>query len=176
MIVVAIVGVLAVLASYGVRRYVANSKTAEARNALGEMGKDASAKLEREAMATAVLAQGTSTATLRSLCASASATVPSTAASIQGRKYQSRAGDWIADQGTNKGFACLKFTIDMPQYYMYGYASSGTSGAIGDTFTATANGDLNGDGVLSTFTLVGQIGSGYVLNIAPAIGENNPEE
>ncbi len=37
MIVVAIVGVLAALAIYGVRKYIANAKTAEARNALGQM-------------------------------------------------------------------------------------------------------------------------------------------
>jgi type IV pilus assembly protein PilA len=176
MIVVAIVGVLAVLAIYGVRRYIANSKTAEARNALGELAKDAATKYEKEGMATAVLAQGTSTGVLRSLCASASATIPATAASIQGRKYQSKATDWIADQATNKGFACLKFTIDQPQYYMYNYVSSGTNGAIGDTFTVSANGDLNGDGVLSTFTLVGAIGSGFVVNVAPSITEVNPEE
>ena len=43
MIVVATVGVLAVLAIYGVRKYIANSKTAEARNCLSvSMGKDAS--------------------------------------------------------------------------------------------------------------------------------------
>ena len=41
MIVVAIVGVLAVLAVYGVRKYIANAKTAEAKNSLGQIGKDA---------------------------------------------------------------------------------------------------------------------------------------
>ena len=35
MIVVAIVGILAVLAIYGVRKYIANAKTAEARNSIG---------------------------------------------------------------------------------------------------------------------------------------------
>jgi type IV pilus assembly protein PilA len=41
MIVVAIVGILSVLAIYGVRKYVANAKTAEARNSLGQIAKDA---------------------------------------------------------------------------------------------------------------------------------------
>ena len=43
MIVVAIVGVLAALAIYGVRKYIASAKTAEARNSLGQLAKDASA-------------------------------------------------------------------------------------------------------------------------------------
>ena len=48
MIVVAIVGILAALAIYGVRKYVMNAKTAEARNSLGQMGKDAVAAFSRE--------------------------------------------------------------------------------------------------------------------------------
>src|SRR5258707_9256293 len=55
MIVVAIVGVLAALAIYGVRKYIANAKTAEARNSLGQMSKDASAAYSRENMAGAAL-------------------------------------------------------------------------------------------------------------------------
>ena len=39
MIVVAIIGVLAALAVYGVRKYVLNAKTAEARSSLGAIGK-----------------------------------------------------------------------------------------------------------------------------------------
>ena len=50
MIVVAIVGVLAALAIYGVRKYLLNSKTAEVRNAVGQMAKDAKAAYERESM------------------------------------------------------------------------------------------------------------------------------
>src|SRR5262245_33554204 len=76
MIVVAIVGVLAVLGIYGVRKYIANSKTAEARNSLGQIGKDASTAYEKETMAPAVLAQGNSTAVLRSMCQTAGNPVP----------------------------------------------------------------------------------------------------
>jgi type IV pilus assembly protein PilA len=67
MIVVAIIGVLAVLAIYGVRKYIANAKTAEARNALGQIGKDAATKYEKEAVAPAVLPVGTTTLVLRAL-------------------------------------------------------------------------------------------------------------
>jgi hypothetical protein len=59
---------------------------------------------------------------------------------------------------------------------MYGYSIGGSGTNVGDTFTATANGDLNGDGVLSTFTFVGKIGSGFVLNVAPNIGEFSSDE
>src|SRR5580765_1707612 len=111
MIVVAIVGVLAVLAIYGVRKYIANSKTAEARNSLGQIAKDAASAFEKETLGTsAVLAQGSSTATLRALCTSASNPIPSTSGSIQGKKYQSAVAEWNADAATaGKGYACLKY-------------------------------------------------------------------
>jgi type IV pilus assembly protein PilA len=177
MIVVAIVGVLAVLAIYGVRKYIANSKTAEARNSLGQMGKDAATAYEKESMAPAVLNQRQSTAVLRALCAGASATVPAGGVAPRGKKYQSAPIDWApaADVTANAGFPCLKFVMDQPQYFMYSYSSPG-GGAAQTTFSAIANGDLNGDGVQSTFQLNGQVASNFVLNIAPNLREVNPEE
>jgi type IV pilus assembly protein PilA len=150
MIVVAIVGILAVLAIYGVRKYLANAKTAEARNSLGQVAKDAAAEFEKESMTSSVLGTGTSAAFSRQLCKSASA--------------------------GNSGFACLKFSMDQPQYYQYSYAGGAQAGSVGDSFTATANGDLNGDTVLSTFSITGSVNSSYALNIAPNMLEVQPEE
>src|ERR1700690_2392219 len=89
MIVVAIIGILAVLAIYGVRKYVSNAKTAEARNSMGQIGKDATTAFEREAMAGTVLAAGTTTLASRALCGPASATVPGAIANVASKKYQS---------------------------------------------------------------------------------------
>ncbi len=176
MIVVCIVGVLAVLAVYGVQKYVAHAKSAEATSSVGEMAKDAAAAYERESMAASVMAVKTSSGVARRLCGSATATVPASATSIQGRKYQSLPSEWNKDAATNAGFACLKFTIDQPQYYMYSYTASGTSGNAGDTFTAQAQGDLNGDGVLSLFQVTGTINSSYVMNVAPNLVIVRPED
>src|ERR1700730_14109853 len=71
MIVVAIIGILAVLAIYGVRKYLANAKTAEARNSLGQMGKDEATAFEKESMTGAVLGLGSVAGLSRSLCLSA---------------------------------------------------------------------------------------------------------
>jgi type IV pilus assembly protein PilA len=179
MIVVAIVGILAVLAVYGVRKYIANAKTAEARNSLGQIGKDASAAYEREGMSASVLTIGNSTGIVRQLCSNASSTVPAAKSSIKGQKYQSSPVEWNADAATaGKGFACLRFVMNDPQYFMYGYSGGGST--TGSTFAATANGDLNGDDSLSTFTVRGQIQSaatgGLVLTVAPNIDEVNPDD
>jgi hypothetical protein len=74
------------------------------------------------------------------------------------------------------GWYCLRFELDQPQYYAYSYSATGTLGAAGDTFLAQANGDLNGDGILSTFTLGGLVDTSMILNVAPNIGETAPEE
>jgi type IV pilus assembly protein PilA len=172
MIVVAIVGVLAVLAVYGVRKYIANAKTAEAKNSLGQMGKDAVSAFEGEKMSAAILATNGSTGVLRDVCLSASAKVPGTKTSIAGAKYQSSKGDWspTADVQTNVGFPCLRYEMTAPQYYMYGYSATTQAG-----FTISAEGDLNGDGTTSLFSQSGSIVQGRLL-VSPSIAEVSPEE
>jgi type IV pilus assembly protein PilA len=176
MIVVAIIGILAMLAAYGVRKYIAMSKTAEARNALGRIGNAAVIAYEDdEHMASNVVAPGSSTGLTRQLCNKASQPVPANISLVQGKKYQSSLADWNADAAGTSGFACLKFTIDQPQYFMYTYTVSGTVNP-GDSFTAIANGDLNADGVMSTFSLTGAINSNYAVNLAPNMLESSPDE
>jgi type IV pilus assembly protein PilA len=180
MIVVVIVGVLSTLAIYGVRNYVTSSKSAEATNAIGQIGKDAQTAFERESMKSAILGVGAATSVTRALCGSASASVPAAVASIQGKKYQSNqaAGqDWTKDETANMGFACLKFGMTSPQYYMYNYSSDGNQNTptMGTNFTAIANGDLNGNGTMSTFQLVGAV-SNNMLYVAPNILTVLPNE
>ena len=173
MIVVAIVGILAVLAIYGVRKYLANAKTAEATNSLGQIGKSQAAEYEKESMAGSILAPGTTAGLSRQLCAGPDGPVPQTG-SIQGQKYQSSVADWNSKCASNAGFCCLKFSMDQPQYYSYSWAT--TTLGIGGQFTATANGDLNGDTILSTFQLLGSVNTAGALNIAPNIISTLPEE
>ena len=176
MIVVAIIGVLAALAIYGVRKYIANAKTAEARNAIGRMAKDAAGAYNRDNMDTAVLGL-TSTAALSNRLCSSSSSVPASKDTIKGRKYQSSPSDWGGNQWT--GWACLRFSMQDPQYYMYSYVASNETATNG-TFSAVANGDLNADGNLSTFSLAGAVQGnatgGYVVTIAPNMVETDPEE
>jgi type IV pilus assembly protein PilA len=181
MIVVAIVGILAVLAIYGVRKYIASAKTTEARNSLGQIGKDASTSFEKETMAGAVLAEGITSAVNRALCVTATPTVPAAVASISGHKYQSQQGsavDWSAQCSTvpPAGFCCLKFVMQAPQYYMYSYISDSTATTQGTKFTAMANGDLNGDTIYSSFQLFGTVDSSHQLVTSPNLVETLPEE
>jgi type IV pilus assembly protein PilA len=159
-------GVLTALAIYGVRKYIAAAKQVEARNSLGQIAKDAAAAYQARASG----AQGA-----HALCASASRSVPASAAFIRGTKYRSTPAEWMVDSPRNAGFACLQFSMDVPQYYMYSYRATGR-GSPGDSFEARANGDLNGDGILSTFTLVGRVQPDGELAVDPATGVTNPGE
>jgi type IV pilus assembly protein PilA len=183
MIVVAIIGILAVLAVYGVSKYIANAKTAEARNSLGQITKDIAAAYERESMNGAPMAEGGTTGVTRALCMTAAQSIPAAAASIKGQKYQSKKTDWApaGDVAANRGFPCIRFVMDAPQYFMYMYTSDSDTGANpispGTNFTATAQGDLNGDGVVSTFTTKGNIDATTKrLLVSPNITEDKPEE
>jgi type IV pilus assembly protein PilA len=169
MIVVAIIGVLAALAIYGVRKYLANAKSAEARTAVGRITKDAASAWDRESMSQSLIALGGSVEIAHSLCPDAAA-VPD--APPPASKYQSTPSDWSGDAG----WACLRFSMDGPQYFSYAYNSDDT------TFSAVAQGDLNGDGTnFSTFTMSGKVDTDLtsgekVIVVSPSITELNPEE
>ena len=146
--------VFSVVAVYGVRKYLVNAKNAEARNSLGQIARDAVTTYDPK----------------RGFCPSASAPVPAAEKNVSGVKYQSAAADWQADRASRSGFACLGFALELPQYYQYSYSAAGTG------FVARARGDLNGDGVYSTFTVRGKVGPDGVVQIAPRIEEQNREE
>jgi type IV pilus assembly protein PilA len=177
MIVVAIIGVLAVLAIYGVRKYIANAKTAEARNSLGQIAKDAAAAVEREKGTQAILVAGNNSNLMRAFCSGSGATtsVPTGGGggTPKGQKYQSKSSEW-AQGSPIAEWQCLKFQLEEPQYYEYEYACSATDAASG-SFSVTAHGDLNGDAVLSTFLISGAAYNGAVA-ISPNIQETAPEE
>jgi hypothetical protein len=59
--------------------------------------------------------------------------------------------------------------MSQPQYYQYDYKATATG------FTVTAHGDLNGDGIVSTFEVEGKL-SGGMVTVAPMIKETMPEE
>lgn len=169
MIVVAIIGVLAALAIYGVRKYVTNSKTAEARQMLGRISKDAVGAYAREKMDGTLLAAGSATGVSQSLCTN-STLVPSDFTLVQGKKYQSGAGDWTGTD-IQAGWRCLRFGIEGPQYYQYQYLGDTTAG----TFSAVANGDLDANNTKSEFKMMGKVESGQVL-VSPTVMETNPDE
>lgn len=181
MIVVAIIGVLAALAIYGVNRYVTNAKTTEARTGVGRMAKDAATayarpKTDMAALVAAggVLGIGDPAAQSNTMCASANAAVP--AAVPGGEKIQPDPDAWDGDEAT--GWVCLRFAMTDPVQYSYSYTVTGGGevGTAGGAFAATATGNLDDDAVNSTFTMNGVIQSDRSLFVSPTVVETDPME
>jgi type IV pilus assembly protein PilA len=179
MIVVAIIGVLAALAIYGVRKYLASAKTSEARNTIGAISRGAVGAYERESSASQLLtAGGVSSGAMHVLCTSTAA-VPYVLASIRNMKYQPSATDYKTD-----AWNCLRFELSEPQYYAYKY----TLGALGLTaspitappatgWITEARGDLNGDNADAMFGLTGNVDATTKQAVtATQIQEINAEE
>jgi prepilin-type N-terminal cleavage/methylation domain-containing protein len=149
MIVVAIVGILAAIALPAFSRYVKKSRTAEATAHLNKMWTGSVAYYEADHADPAgvlVPRQFPQTATNDELsapcCTGPGAKCPGSPAAYQADTA------WMA----------LNFSVRDPHNYMPTYTSNGT-GAVA-AFTARAFGDLDCDGILSTFQRQGGVNAG----------------
>lgn len=183
MIVVAIIGVLAALAIFGVRKYLASAKSAEARNTLGAINRASVAAYERENIPSELLPGGSqSQAATHSLCGTA---IPVPNYIPAGKKYQSKstAGDDYESGDTLNGWKCLRFGVSGPQLYAYQYTrgaafnlAASLTAPAGMAWAAEARGDLDGDGLtFSDFAGVGGI-EGGAPKISTILLEANADE
>jgi type IV pilus assembly protein PilA len=149
-------GMAAALGVYGIRRYIANAKAAEARNVLGQLAKDIVADWEGES---ALDHRPRAKKKLVSY-----GPVPKSVP--KGIKYQSSAADW-------KPWAALRFELSVPQYYQYEVKAA----KDGESAEIIARGDLNGDGKTSEFKLSIEVDrKTQALRVSPAIAETDPAE
>jgi type IV pilus assembly protein PilA len=156
-VVVCLLGPLAALGIYGVRKYIAAAKTAEAKNGVNAISRAAVAAYERDTLV------GDRVAHL--LCASAT---PVPGVIPKGRRYQpsSARGTDFQTGDANGGWYCLRFEMSEPMSYQYRYergAGTGKSGATANGFEASARGDLDADGVSSLFARGGNVVAGAVV-------------
>lgn len=126
MIVVAIIGVLAALAIYGVRRYLASAKTSEAKNSIGAIARGAVGAFERETTVQEIVPMGDSGDTFSHDVCDDAPPVPNTIAEVAGKKYQANQanGQDYETGDASSGWKCLKFSMSSPQYYSYSYAAN----------------------------------------------------
>jgi type IV pilus assembly protein PilA len=172
---VVFIGILAALGIYGTRKYLAAAKTAEAKNSIGAIARDALAAYENEQ----VIAGKSVT---HHLCETASP-VPASIAAVKGLKYMpsSASGADFNSGDAQTGWQCLRFSMTSPIYYRYqyhkdtGYVGPGrAAGPHG--FEASAQGDLDANGTLSTFAMTGVVEPSGALVLSPSIYVNNELE
>lgn len=166
-----VLGIVASLGIYGTRRYLAAAKTTEARSSVAAIARAAVAAYERESLVAG--------RAVHRLCGSAIA-VP--AVVPPGKKYQpsSRPGEDYNSGSATEGWTCLRFSVSMPSYYQYHY-HAGQGYLVGSLnpgpggFEAAAVGDLDADGDLSRFAIVGQIVDDHVV-VSPSVYLENEDE
>ncbi len=164
-----LVAVLAALAMYGFGRYVRHAKTFEA---IGSVHAIAQAAVvyydESDATQPAGGAQAAVHA-MRHFPASSRGMVPQDAEDVRGKRYQSTRADWSPSPWRE-----LNFSIPQPQYYRYGFESSGTGRA--STATAIAEGDLDGSGARATYRQRVVVNDKFEAELAPSIERENSDE
>ena len=180
MIVVAIIGILAALAIYGVRKYLTNAKTGEVKNVLGRMAKDGISAFEAESMKADMLAANTGTDAVHKWCKTAAIRNPTEDKVKKGKKVQPDPDKWKLDPANpDTGWGCLKFSVNDPVYYSYNYtADDPNTISDGKGFIAAGKSDLDGDDKLGEdWQYKAQIlGTTGVLRLAPTILEPTADD
>jgi hypothetical protein len=124
--------VLGVFAWLGMRRYLDQSKSAEARMNVGILARGVASCAEVSGMNQLADANAPAPG-----LPPTSPKVPASLGQVRGVKYSSQPADWSAP-----AFKCAGFDISVPQYFQYEWVLSGP----GQKGMARAEADLDGDG------------------------------
>ena len=187
MIVVAIVGILAVLAVFGVRKYLTSAKSAEATNTMGELQRLSIAAYERESAPAELVIGASSAGASHSLCTTA-AVVPLALTAVANKKYtaSTTAGNDYDTGSSTAGWKCLKFTMNSPQAYQYGYYAGVTTNTLTTSgitsfptltagWTVEAQSDFDGDNTPGQWATGGSISNGTAVPLTEIANANTDE-
>ncbi len=135
--------VISALAMYGVARYVRHSKTAEAIGSTTAIAQQATVYFNDSDAHQPAGTKPDSSHAMRHFPSSSRVSVPRLE-DVKGKKYQSAIGDWATSPWLD-----LHFSMTQPQCYAYSFEATGSG--VTAKATATAQGDLDGNGVYSTY-------------------------
>lgn len=165
----ALAAVLAAIAMYALARYVRHGKTAEARESVTRLATGAAEYFNKSDATQPVGASAADVHAMRHFPPSSRVPVPEDPLSVRGKRYQSNSVDWAASPWRDLGFSIVQ-----PQCYQYSFESDG-AGAQAKA-TVTAQGDLDGDGVRSTYSLSIAPDESITAQVATTMTREDPEE
>lgn len=160
---------LATLGMYGLARYVRHAKTAEAVGNVAALGQAAAAYYNASDAYQPAGTRPEQAKAMRHFPASSRQTVPADFDAVKGKKFESTIGDWSISPWTE-----LQFKVNQPQYYAYGFEAQGSGPDARATVTAT--GDLDANGVRSTYRLTIAPDQGLEAVVGRSIDRHDPEE
>lgn len=143
---VALAAVLSAVGMYALARYVRHGKTAEAVESVARLGTRSAEYFDTSDSTQPAGASQKDVHAMRHFPPSARTPVPAEAISVRGQRYQSNGADWDGSPWKE-----LKFFLIQPQCYQYNVQTEGTGSNA--KAVVTAEGDLDGDGHRSSYTL-----------------------
>jgi type II secretory pathway pseudopilin PulG len=161
--------ILSALAMYGVARYVRHAKTAEAIGATSAMAQQAAAYYNESDAHQPAGTKRESARAMRHFPPSSRASVPASPTDVRGKRYQSAMGDWAPSPWPE-----LRFSLNQPQSYAYSFDSTGSGPTA--RATATAQGDLDGNGAVSTYASSVIPDDALDAKVSPEVVRLEPEE
>jgi type II secretory pathway pseudopilin PulG len=166
---IALVALLVTIGMYGFSVYIKHAKTAEAVGNVTAIGQSAAAYFNDSDAHQPAGTRPEQAKAMRHFPPSSRQTVPAELESIKGKKFQSAIGDWSVSPWME-----LQFKVTQPQCYAYGFDAQGSGQAAQATVTAT--GDLDGNGVRSTYRLSVVPDPQLQAVVGSTIDRENPEE
>ena len=165
----ALAAILTAIGMYGLARYVRHGKTAEARESVKRLASGAADYYNRSDATQPTGAAPSAIHAMRHFPPSSKTPVPDDALSVRGKKYQSNSMDWASSPWRD-----LNFNLVQPQCYQYSFDASGAGAAA--RAVVTAEGDLDGDGTRSKYTLSITPDESLTATVAKEIERIDPEE
>lgn len=161
--------VLSAIGMYALARYVRHAKTVEAVSSVTSL---AGAAAEHYNASDATQPSGASphaVHAMRHFPPSSRVAVPEDALSVRGHRYQSNLADWSTSPWRE-----LRFSIVQPQCYQYSFEAEGAGAAA--KALVTAQGDLDGDGARSLYSLAIEPDVGLTAQVAKTMTKKDVEE
>lgn len=165
----ALAAVLSALGMYALARYVRHAKTVEAASSVTSLAGAAAAYYNASDATQPTGAAPHAVHAMRHFPESSRVPVPVDPLSVRGRRYQSNLADWSGSPWRD-----LRFSIVQPQCYQYSFEAQGAGAAA--TALVTAEGDLDGDGVRSVYSLAISPDVGLTAQVAKTMTKKDVEE
>ena len=165
----ALAAVLSAVGMYALARYVRHAKTVEAASSVNRIASNAVEFYDTSDGTQPAAANPAAVHAMRHFPPSAASPVPSDELTVRGHRYQSNLADWSVSPWRE-----LHFSMVEPQSYRYQFVAEG-AGATAKA-TVSAEGDLDGDGIRSTYALDITPDQGLAAQVSKTMTKTDGEE